>query len=581
LIPEAKAAIFIVATYGEGDPSDNTAGLWGWVTKHPDISLQNLRYVAFGLGNRNYKHYNRVIDVVTDAFDRARANRLLPVCRADDSTGATQEDFMEWKESLFTLFRNEFGYEEKEMVYEPTIAVVEDDSMISIDLHCGEPVPQRDISRAATSNSEIRALPVLTAKELMTSSTRNCLHIEVDLSLYPEIKYKTGDHLAVWTSNPDKEVDRLLRVLGLEGRKDVPISVNILDASAKLNVPTPTSRHALFRHYLEICAPVSRDTILSLIRFAPTQSAKLFLTTIGKHKHAYAGLLHGTHLNIGRLLEMAVQGNGSWDDLPLSLLIEILSRLNPRYYSISSSSIVQARQATMTAIVSTKTFQQNPEEPLLGVATNYLLALERSLNIRSGAQPHPYKITYTLDGPNEALRGGKIFAHIRRSKFKLPVLSSSPILMVAAGTGIAPFRGFLQERARLKTMGREIGQMILFFGCRRAEEDFLYRPELEELVQAFAGALKIVTAFSRQERTADGEKMYVQDRIEEHSEEVCDFLVRRDATFYICGSADMAREVAKRVGTGLKRTREWDDGRLRTWQEQAKRSNRWQEDVWG
>lgn len=105
--------------------------------------MRDLRYIPFGLGNRNYKYFNRVVDVVTDAFDRAGAIKLLPVYRADDSTGATQEDFMEWKESLFAMFRNEFGYEERKLAYEPTIAVVEDDSMESIDIHNGEPVPHR------------------------------------------------------------------------------------------------------------------------------------------------------------------------------------------------------------------------------------------------------------------------------------------------------------------------------------------------------------------------------------------------------------------------------------------------------
>ena len=225
-----------------------------------------------------------------------------------------------------------------------------------------------------------------------------------------------------------------MRVLDLEERKDIPISINLLDTSSKLNVPTPTSRHVLFRHYLEICAPVSRDTILSLIRFAPTPPAKLFLTTLGKNTHAYAELLMSNHLNIGRLLEMAVQGGGTWNDLPLSLLIESLPRLNPRYYSISSSSIFQARQATATAVVTTKTLVQNPQEHLLGVTTHNLLALERSLNPRNGAQPHPHKLTYALYGPNAALKDGKIFAHVRRSKFKLPVLSSNKIILVAAGT---------------------------------------------------------------------------------------------------------------------------------------------------
>ena len=178
--------------------------------------------------------------------------------------------------------------------------------MTAIDLHCGEPIPQRDLSKA-TQSSEIRALPVVAAKELLTSSTRNCLHMELDLSPFPQMKYKTGDHLAVWPSNPDTEVARLLRILALDGRKDTPISINLLDPSAKLNVPTPASRHTIFRHYLEICAPVSRDTILSLVQFAPTPFAKLFQTTLGKNKQAYAELLRGTQLNIGRLLEMAVQ----------------------------------------------------------------------------------------------------------------------------------------------------------------------------------------------------------------------------------------------------------------------------------
>ena len=130
-------------------------------------------------------------------------------------------------------------------------------------------------------------------------------------------------------------------------------------------------------------------------------------------------------------------------------------------------------------------------------------------------------------------------------------------------------------------MGRQIGQMIVFFGCRRADEDYLYSGELQELVEAFDGALKIITAFSRQQHTPDGGKMYVQDRVEEHSDDVCDSLIERDATFYICGSADMAREVTKRVGAGLKRTQRWDDGRLRMWQKKTKRANSWQEDVWG
>ena len=84
-------AIFIVSTYGEGDPSDNTAGLWDWIKRVGEnkIRLESLRYLAFGLGNSNYKYYNRVLDVAADALDAAGATALIPRQRADDANGGT------------------------------------------------------------------------------------------------------------------------------------------------------------------------------------------------------------------------------------------------------------------------------------------------------------------------------------------------------------------------------------------------------------------------------------------------------------------------------------------------------------
>ena len=132
----------------------------------------------------------------------------------------------------------------------------------------------------------------------------------------------------------------------------------------------------------------------------------------------------------------------------------------------------------------------------------------------SRIQSESQGLTYALDGPNQICRGGKVFAQVRKSKFKLPLASTCPIIMVAAGVGLAPFRGFIQERARLGSMGLEIGTMKLFFGCRRVDEDLLYREELEYLRDnTMKATFEILTAFSRHERKADGSKFYVQDRV--------------------------------------------------------------------
>ncbi|PPJ52257.1 hypothetical protein CBER1_10581 [Cercospora berteroae] len=195
-----------------------------------------------------------------------------------------------------------------------------------------------------------------------------------------------------------------------------------------------------------------------------------------------------------------------------------------------------------------------------GLCTNYLLGVQKSFLSNNNA--------------NET----RIFAHVRKSNFKLPALQSHPIVMVGAGTGIAPFRAFIQERARLAKMGREIGRTILFFGCRNEAEDFLYRDELREWENTPELNLSVVTAFSR---PSDGKKIYVQDRVREHADEVSELVVDREANFYICGFVTMARGVSNVFGEELRARKGWNEDELRGFMEKQKRVQRWQQDVWG
>ncbi|KAL1631784.1 hypothetical protein SLS56_004305 [Neofusicoccum ribis] len=574
LIPESKLAIFVCSTFGEGDPSDNTAGLWDWLLKSNDVSLKNLRYMAFGLGNSNYKYYNRVIDVTVEALDKFGARPLLPVGKADDAEGGTEEDFMAWKDELFAVFKNELGLEEREIKYEPTLSTTEDESLEPIDLHHGEPVHPRDNPKAAAACSPIKPLTILNSRELFHTKDRNCVHMELDLTDHPEVKYKTGDHLAVWPINPDAEVDRLLAILGLSERRDIPISIKSLDPTVKVKVPTPTTAAALFRYYLEICAPVSRDTILSLSPFAPTAEAKSFLLTLGKDKSAYAAYLTHTHLNLGRLLTLA-SNSTPWSTLPLPYILETLPHLQPRYYSISSSSVISPRHPSITALVSTTPLPSAP--PIPGLASTYLLA---HAHAQSGdpAPHHPNlsaSLRFDLAGPAQALAGGRLHAHVRKSRFKLPAAGATPLVMAAAGTGLAPFRAFVAERARLAAVGREVGRMLLFFGCRRRGEDDIYAEELGAWERGLGGRLRVVWAVSREEGG-----MYVQGRVAEEVGEVLG-LLDEGANFYVCGRASMAREVGRVVGEGMGRREGWDEARVKEWSEGIKRRGKWLEDVWG
>lgn len=571
-IPNTKLAIFIVSTYGEGDPSDNTADFWSWINKAGDVSLTNLRYAAFGLGNSNYKFYNRVVDVVVEGLEKLGAKALMPVGKANDAEGATEEDFMAWKDNLFSVFKEQLGFQEVEAKYVPTLKVEEDESLEPIDLHHGEPSSHIDAPKTAAQSSPVRTLSITNSRELFTSSDRHCLHMDLDLTSQPELNYKTGDHLAIWPGNPDTEVDRLLEVLGISSRRDIPLIINPLDPATKNTILTPSSAHALLRYYLEICAPVNRDNVRELAQFAPTPETKAYLLNLGQDKSAYADFINRTHVNLGRLLQLA-SPNQAWSNLPLSYLVETLPHIRPRFYSISSSSVVSPRKPSITAIVSTTPLPDNPNELVHGVTSNYLLAISQY----SRSQPHPHGITYHLNGPSDALQNGKVFAHIRRSKFKLPITAKTPLIMVGAGTGLAPFRAFLSERCQVQKIGKEIGPMILFFGCRNPNEDFIYREELQEMQQILGEKLRVVTAFSRLDGTP---RHYVQDKISEFGKEVVR-LIDEGGSFYVCGRAGMAREVEKAVGKTMRQAKGWTEDEVNDWTKAVKKKNKWQEDVWG
>jgi len=118
----------------------------------------------------------------------------------------------------------------------------------------------------------------------------------------------------------------------------------------------------------------------------------------------------------------------------------------------------------------------------------------------------------------------RIFCHLRKSKFKPPVSSPQPMIMIATGTGIAPFRAFLQHRVRLRKMGKEIGKMMLFFGCRN-DAEHLYKEELSAFQQSLHDRLEVIVAYSR----SQSDKCYVQDKIREHEQDLVHLIVELKA----------------------------------------------------
>ncbi|KFH44019.1 NADPH--cytochrome P450 reductase-like protein [Hapsidospora chrysogenum ATCC 11550] len=578
--PRDKIAMFVLATYGEGEPTDNAVEFYEFITGEgvsfsEREDLENLNYVTFGLGNNTYEHYNSMVRNVDKALTKLGAHRIGEAGEGDDGAGTMEEDFLAWKEPMWAALAEKMGLEEREAVYEPIFGIVPRENLTpeSPEVYLGEP---NKMHLEGTAKGPFNAhnpyiAPIAESRELFSVKDRNCLHMEVDIS-GSNLSYQTGDHIAIWPTNAGQEVDRLLDILGLLDKRHEVISVKALEPTAKVPFPTPTTYDAIVRYHIEICAAVSRQFVSTLAPFAPNEAAKAEMTKLGGDKDYFHEKTGPLNYNIAQLLSTVSNGE-KWTNIPFSAIIEGLNKLQPRYYSISSSSLVQPKKVSITAVVENQAIPGR-EEPFRGVATNYLFALKQKQN--GDDNPEPFGKTYEIMGPRNKYDGIHVPVHIRHSNFKLPSDPSKPVIMVGPGTGVAPFRGFLQERAKQARDGAEVGRTLLFFGCRKPNEDYLYEKEWQEYKEALGDKFELITAFSRQ----GSKKVYVQHRLKEHGKEVSELLSQK-AFFYVCGdAANMAREVNAVLAQIIAEGRGVSEAKGEEVVKSMRSSNQYQEDVW-
>lgn len=565
-LPKSLPVIFIVSTYGEGDSPDNAQEFFSWSRTAEGTCLTSFSFAAFGCGNSNYQNYNKVVDDLQAFLESAGATAIVSTGKGDEATRTTKEDFMDWKDDLATALSHKFGFLEAEREYEPSLHVTESDPITGEDgSKIGAPYCQ-PTTREAKRQPEIIKLPIVSRKLLAhyDEHNRSCVEVVADLSSYSNVKYKTGDHIAVWPENPAHDVQMVLQLLGLCERKDTVITISPRDGKTQPKLPTRTTIDALFRHYLDICGPVSRETVSALSRMASTSHVKETLSAMTASKEAFLEHLTANHLSFVRILQqtqtIALDSSASWKPLSLSFVIDHVSPLAPRLYSISSSAMISPRQVSLTVANKPTVLVNNPSVTIPGLASSFLTGPKHSDTLE-----HNISCATT------------IYAQIRQTTFKLPVNPATPIVLVAAGSGIAPFRAFIQERARLKSLDRDVGQMILFFGCQN-EHDFLYQDEFNTFTKGpLAGILRVIPAFSR----AGPTKQYVQDLVKTCATDVSDLLLEKDAAIYFCGSALMARQVNQTIRTQVMREKELDDNGFDSWRAHKKVTKRWFEDVWG
>jgi cytochrome P450/NADPH-cytochrome P450 reductase len=236
-------------------------------------------------------------------------------------------------------------------------------------------------------------------------------------------------------------------------------------------------------------------------------------------------------------------------DLPFNVYLELLPPMRPRYYSISSSPAVASSCHLTVGVLHGPA--RSGDGYFNGVASNHLAS---------------------------SMEGSTQFTFVRKPTipFRPPANPHTPMIMVGAGTGMAPFRGFLQERAALAEKGVPVGKSILFYGCRNAEHDMLYADELKAFEES--GVTELQVAFSREPGQP---RMFVQQVIERERDHVWE-LIEADAVIYVCGNANtMAPGVRAALMDTYRAKTNGSDTTAEDWLQKLRDADRYLEDIWG
>lgn len=585
-LPSDVIVSFFVSTYGEGDFPDGAVPFEDYLNTLEDGDLSNVKYTLFGLGNSTYEFFNGAAKKAHKKLSNAGANLVGIYGEADDGAGTTDEDYLSWKDALLEELKTVLSLDEHEQRFEPSFTYKVLDSGVTDTVSLGEPTAQYMPTAKLSYNNEGKQLgpfdgtnpyvaPIVKSHELFTSKDRNCIHAEFDLS-GSNMKYSTGDHLAVWPSNSDEKVKQFLSCFNLD--PETVFDLKPLDSTVKCPFPLPTTIGAAVRHYLEITGPVSRQIFSSLVQFAPNDDIKESLAKIAQDKDLFAKDITSRYFNLADAL-LYLSNGSKWDSVPWNFIVESVPHLQPRYYSISSSSLSEKQTVHITAIVENNANPSSEKaEPVTGVTTNLLRNIQLAQNKEAVAASN-LPVHYDLDGPRGLFKNYKLPVHVRRSAFRLPSNPATPVIMVGPGTGVAPFRGFVRDRVKFVEQQPNVtlGKHLLFYGSRN-QDDFLYASEWPDYSKKLGGAFEMIVAHSR---LPDQPKVYVQDRLIEREKEVYELIAEKGAFIYVCGDA---KGMAQGVHAALVKI--LSNGKGITTDEAAeiikmfKANGKYQEDVW-
>lgn len=320
-------------------------------------------------------------------------------------------------------------------------------------------------------------------------------HFEFDTT---GMSYDQGDSLGLYPSNKPEQIAKCLQALELTG--DEVLRIRPIDSNRSVPLPEVLSVRTLLTEILDIGGWPKRRfyEMLKISATDPKEKEELEHLCSREGKADYLAYADESY-TYAELLEKFPSAK-----ISIGHLLDYVPDIKPRLYSIASSSRMRGNEDCHLCIIKND-WDATSGRNCVGLSTGWLEALE------------------VPDG------GIKMHGHVHPSAVTLPETHVTPMVMVALGTGIAPMRAFIEERAQAKRDGEECGPMALFFGARNRQE-YSYEAEFDKYAEE--GVLtNTILALSREQK----EKIYVTHRLKQEKELVYDLIHEKNGNLYLCG----------------------------------------------
>lgn len=500
-LSKSKICVFLVATYGEGDPTENAEAFWDWF-RHVSSSFfsQQTKFAVFGLGNSQYEFFNSMSKKL---FRKLRTLSCSPICPLGigDDDGDIEEDFENWKKIFWREMEEKSPPVKNKCVpKQPLSHQVECHFLVD-----GDPqLKNSQISKFFPENTDKKyiASRIKVVKNVALSKDQLKWEIQFQIVQGDLIdKYHTAQNLSLVPRNDFRLVDRICKRFNWDKRTFFHFSGSNLSRDHKVFTRPMTIEDALL-WYIDLTNVPKRFFLSQITEFVRDKNEKKllndFLSNRIRRESVFPSFtLWGVLCSLKSL------------SLSFKTFVLLSPRLLPRDYTISSSPLISPDRISVLYSVVTR---EKHDFGGYGVCTNYLKTLRSEKD--------------------------SAVVFLKNIAMSLPPDLKSPVLMIAVGSGIAPFRAFIQEGDRLISLGGQVGEWCLFFGCKSKENDFVYGDELIDSYEN--GCLRhFFVAFSREK----AHKVYVQDLIKKHSLVVWNILKNPLSRIYLCGSTMMGRSV--------------------------------------